>query len=1035
MSLMKVASLRLQNAFLSYRFLHKIPYLNPRPQDLSHQKPFQSLKPRKTHFFRYLLRRNLETAPPKKIVIDQEEELNKKVAHTWGTNIGARIHLQTSIHRPLLLRFSDHQTGLGPTPQDAIPADAIALYGLPVRRPIPVLRRTPGDFSSWVAQNHRAKIGHWPSSISSAETSWYRETRARDLACWNAAGITHTIDLCFHLPRGGNRSLLAAFLCFWNTATNTYDFRFGQMSITLLDILAITGLPIDGEPYLHGQFDSVNFTSTMTQHGRSAHSGSYPRWLAYYSREHNATGGIAFLEYWLCKFIFCTSSCKPTGTWTLLATALYNGCNVGLGQPVLGALYRMLYQATMHPFETSMSGPFWVLDFWIQTYFPFFRRDDIPLLPPADQLLGQWFSREGRYSSPPYTECFSYLYLLDEMPYCDIILDRRFPPLLEYGFLPGDPRYSDRMRLVFRRAISCSDIRIAAEELSYELYAPNHFTRQFGLVQLVLFPLYDAWNYNTSWHRFGPPTGPVPAQSMLALVDLPDWAQVIDAVDRTEEGYEAWWEEVSVNCWTQRDDELFAAIFGELQNPYPADVEMLARFSEDATRFQPLPATQPARAPRPAQGGIVIREPPLEGSAPRSGSRTIRASPAVDQPGKQKAVIAEPEVEDSSSDDDNPQTVAAALARKRSRSDPGTDPWEEDEPIANRLVRRRSSGQTGEGSLVTGEGTSASQAQAPTDSSNLPPPASAVSVAQLASIPVQVIDDSSPELEEGIAPLDAPPEEPIAAQPLTQIVLNPFPDEAAQEPAPIAILHEPSAAESPNPVGETAIDVEVPVADPADPIGEDMVIQEPAPHVPEVGEGANAEPEPEAVPVIEPQEAHAAAAPLPEPPSRLERLVRVLEVAPPGVIDEAKDGLQRLLSPDILLPGASTRAQEYLMVLRRERTITGAEFTEIYKLLQNLPERINERTTSTAQARQAQAHYRGLAQQTETSRDFLGDRAILVRDLWITQNHLRTQIQELQAQLTAVTARLEHEEPLLEQPLAAFEAMSQNLAQAREAAR
>ncbi|XP_024200115.1 cysteine-rich receptor-like protein kinase 7 [Rosa chinensis] len=102
------------------------------------------------------------------------------------------------------------------------------------------------------------------------------------------------------------------------------------------------------------------------------------------SREHNETSGIAFLEYWLCKFIFCTSSCKPTGAWTLLATALYNGLSIRLGQPVLGALYRTLYQATMHPFETSISGPFWILDFWIQAYFPFFRGDDILMLPPTD---------------------------------------------------------------------------------------------------------------------------------------------------------------------------------------------------------------------------------------------------------------------------------------------------------------------------------------------------------------------------------------------------------------------------------------------------------------------------------------------------------------------------------------------------------------------------------------------------------------------------------------------------------------------------
>ena len=84
------------------------------------------------------------------------------------------------------------------------------------------------------------------------------------------------------------------------------------------------------------------------------------------------------------------------------------------------------------------------------------------------------------------------------MPYCDLILGRRYPAPLQNGFLPGAPNYNDRARLAFRRAISCSDIRLAADELSYELYAPNHFARQFGLIQLVPFPLYDSWNFYTS---------------------------------------------------------------------------------------------------------------------------------------------------------------------------------------------------------------------------------------------------------------------------------------------------------------------------------------------------------------------------------------------------------------------------------------------------------------------------------------------------------------------------------------------------------
>ncbi|XP_061993544.1 uncharacterized protein LOC133711434 [Rosa rugosa] len=413
------------------------------------------------------------------------------------------------------------------------------------------------------------------------------------------------------------------------------------------------------------------------------------------------------------------------------------------------------------------------------------------------------------------------------MPYCDLVLGRRFPPPLENGFLPGAPNYSDRVHLAFRRAISCSDIRLAVDELSYELYAPNHFARQFSLIQLVPFPLYDSWNYNTSWRRIGPTSGPPLAQSMLALVDLPDWANDIAPVDWNAEGYERWWS---------------------------------------------------------------------EGSVPPSGIRAVDASPATSQAAKQKAIVTEPEVEDSSSDDDDPQTV-----------------------------RRRSSRQVGEGSSAAGNDASASHAQAPTGSNNPPPPISAANNMQLALVPVQVIDDSSPEVEERMPLPDTSREQPTAVLTMEQVApdLVPVSGEVNQEPVPIAILREPPVEENqnPGPIEQVAAaTVEVLGESPAEPDGADADNQEPvpdAPQAPEVGNGVNPEPVMEAVPVAEPLEAPVAAAPnpLPAPPSRLERLARVLEVTPPGVIDDARECLRRLLGPDILTPGAPARASEYLRVL------------------------------------------------------------------------------------------------------------------------
>ncbi|KAM5554610.1 hypothetical protein ABKV19_022820, partial [Rosa sericea] len=248
------------------------------------------------------------------------------------------------------------------------------------------------------------------------------------------------------------------------------------------------------------------------------------------------------------------------------------------------------------------------------------------------------------------------------------------------------------------------------------------------------------------------------------------------------------------------------------------------------------------------------------GSVPPSGSRAVDASPATGQAAKKKAIATEPEVENSSSDDDDPQTIAAALARKSSRSDPRTDPWADDEPLADQLVRHRSSRQAGEGSSAAGDDASASQAQVPTGFNNPPPPIGAANNMQLALVSVQVIDDSSPEVEQRIPLPETPREQPTAVLIMEQIVPDSasVPGQVDQEPLPIAILREPLSLENPAPIEEVAAAaIEGLGENPAEPDGANADNQEAfpdAPQAPEVEDEVNPEPVLEAVPVAEPLE-------------------------------------------------------------------------------------------------------------------------------------------------------------------------------------
>ena len=98
-------------------------------------------------------------------------------------------------------------------------------------------------------------MASWPNP-SEGELSWYAAKKVTDLDRWRSVGIAETLELCFSLKNGGgNRAPSVAALCFWDTSSNTFNFKFGQMGITLLDILTITGLPIHPAAYCFGGLD------------------------------------------------------------------------------------------------------------------------------------------------------------------------------------------------------------------------------------------------------------------------------------------------------------------------------------------------------------------------------------------------------------------------------------------------------------------------------------------------------------------------------------------------------------------------------------------------------------------------------------------------------------------------------------------------------------------------------------------------------------------------------------------------------------
>ena len=412
-------------------------------------------------------------------------------------------------------------------------------------------------------------MASWPKP-SDGELNWYVARKEKDLDRWRSVGIAETLELCFSLGNGGgNRAPLVAALCFWDTSSNTFNFKFGQMGITLLDILTITGLPIHPAAYCFGGLDHTADTLEFKPSKvRAPFNKSYTAWTNRFSLLETEEGGIAFLELWFCKYIFCNSAHKITGTWTALAENLFNRQPIGLGQPVLASLYRALYSLSLRPFDfNNIVGPLWILDLWLQIYFPQFRHPDVDNFP-EDQVLGIAFANRTKFDSPTYIECFKCLYHLDDsaLDSAALILSRKFPSPLECGFLLS-ATHSRNAAEAFMRAISCYDFGLSEELHGFELYAPNHFARQLGFKQEIPLPLINSLNRYCSWRikagaiTTGDEADRYTVRFKLNYQQLPPPVSCIERSQRISAAYKVWWSQVSAGYWDRDAEHIFRSIF------------------------------------------------------------------------------------------------------------------------------------------------------------------------------------------------------------------------------------------------------------------------------------------------------------------------------------------------------------------------------------------------------------------------------------------------------------------------------------------
>ncbi|BBH07220.1 hypothetical protein Prudu_019093 [Prunus dulcis] len=278
-----------------------------------------------------------------------------------------------------------------------------------------------------------------------------------------------------------DENLLAAALCFWNSASNTFDFRVGPMAPTLLDMAQIFGFrphgrPVDAVGDYHRRKNQEKVAIPFTISPATINQNcSFSNYLKRFSTEKDKDQQhMLFLLYWLNRFVFPNRSSAVLLEYRHLAEALHNHTDVGLGPTV---------------------------------YFPELRFPDIVL--PEDQVLALplMLAEVPKRSLEEYLMFFRHCTKRSAAQWQVVI--RRTYPWFQTGFRlfekePEDEAARTDFRKKFLSITLPRDLPHGGGKppnyhLGAEVYHPNFCARQLGCPQLIPLKSYRSCNRASSW--------------------------------------------------------------------------------------------------------------------------------------------------------------------------------------------------------------------------------------------------------------------------------------------------------------------------------------------------------------------------------------------------------------------------------------------------------------------------------------------------------------------------------------------------------
>ncbi|CAB4307235.1 unnamed protein product [Prunus armeniaca] len=473
----------------------------------------------------------------KKNVVTKEEKLIERVPFLKGD--GALLERQKNRARLETLAEStqgevicwnfvtllDRNMVLGPRYVTIKPVSNSSLESTQYRANI--LFRGPYTpcWENWDVNVKRLYPQSEPMRTGTAWRKWVTDMQSHFSSSWKDNGIYDAILLSLQDLKVES-SLLASALMFWNSSSNTFDFGVGPMTPTLLDMAAIFGFRPHGRvPDCIGDYqrrpsqEEKLKTVCLTTNKEITDHSAFSKFIEYFRAKYRKDieqEHMMFLLYWINRFIFPSASKCVRVEWRHLAEALHNHSDVATGQWALASIYRCLHDVTVDPVNMNINGPIWMVQMWLQWYFPKLRSPGVIFkenVVPAQTLI------ESALLEPTTAFClvvFKHSTQQTENQWLANVR-RKYPSFMNRLIYETPPQAGKAKEEFAAKAFAC----LLPRELPYggsrdhqyvygvEAYNPHSCGRQLGCQQVIPEYLYTGLNLESS---FRPPN--------ISMVDI-----------------------------------------------------------------------------------------------------------------------------------------------------------------------------------------------------------------------------------------------------------------------------------------------------------------------------------------------------------------------------------------------------------------------------------------------------------------------------------------------------------------------------------